>query len=799
VNTTGHVANPAVTSSTGIFAALGGLLRVRGSGVGGRALNLVRGSGAPAAPHRFALATVATLCALLGAFALSAAPALAEACPNEQLRAEQPFGLGLPDCRAYEQVSPLDKEGADILPLAGHAAASGEAVMYYSTNAFDEPLGASISSEYLSRRGPAGWSTQNITPPLELRSTGETGTPYLDEEIFTPELTEGILFQTESSLGSEVPAGYNDLFVVDFAERSYRTVTSVVPPNETPYSEEGEGEDRLPFPVGASSDLSHVVFQQRAVLTPGALERLPGAEENLAHLYEWVDGHLSQVDIAPEGTTLLSGAGAGAAFRTEDRGEPGGSAPKGNMRHAVSEDGLRVFFPAVAEVDGKNVGQQLFVRENPEQPQSQVNGEGKCTVPADACTIEVSASQRETPDPHGPQRALFQGASADGSRVFFTSNAELTENAKTGEEDNAANLYEYELATGKLTDLTVDDSEVDGAQVEGVAGTSGVGGTSGIGGVSEDGSYVYFYAQGDLAGAAVPGKRNLYLYHDGQVTFIATVTQEKAQDNEVRLSADGTHIAFFSETSPTGYDNHPVTPVAGCGAEGCPEIYLFDASTESLVCASCDPHDEPPVGPPDFGEVSGDVNPGRESFYMPRNLSADGSRLFFDSPDPLLPGDNNGLDNVYEYENGEPHSISDGSGDSPSYFRDASENGNNAFFTTADGLVPQDKDGRVDVYDARVEGGFPVLPSPPPCENADSCHGPESPQPSSYAPTGTATFSGAGNPAPAVVVPPPPPAKSTTKTVKCKKGEVRKHNKCVKRSKTKKRAKKSAHGKKGSK
>lgn len=87
----------------------------------------------------------------------------------------------------------------------------------------------------------------------------------------------------------------------------------------------------------------------------------------------------------------------------------------------------------------------MYVRINAEQPQSPMNG-NECTVAADACTIEASASQRAVPDPHAPQGARFWGASADGSRVFFTSRAELTENAYTGPEDNAPNLYEYELS-----------------------------------------------------------------------------------------------------------------------------------------------------------------------------------------------------------------------------------------------------------------------------------------------------------------------------------------------------------------
>jgi hypothetical protein len=90
--------------------------------------------------------------------------------------------------------------------------------------------------------------------------------------------------------------------------------------------------------------------------------------------------------------------------------------------------------------------------------------------------------------------------------------------------------------------------------------------------------------------------------------------------------------------------------------------------------------------------------------------------------------------------------ISTGTSNSISLFLDASSNGNDVFFITRDQLVPQDTDGNMDVYDARVNGGFPA-PSPlPPC-TGDGCKPPTTAPPA--APTiGTVTFSGPGNPKP---------------------------------------------------
>src|SRR5271155_4627596 len=85
------------------------------------------------APCRATWVATWSLCALTAIaalLALSATPARAaagEGCPNEQLRREsninpatgQPYSIGLPECRAYEMVSPLDKQGHSASGLTG--------------------------------------------------------------------------------------------------------------------------------------------------------------------------------------------------------------------------------------------------------------------------------------------------------------------------------------------------------------------------------------------------------------------------------------------------------------------------------------------------------------------------------------------------------------------------------------------------------------------------------------------------------------------------------------------------------
>jgi len=759
-----------------------------------------------------------------------------ETCPNAQPRTEQPYGLTLPDCRAYEMVSPLDKGDNSIIEQHARSSLSGEALTYESVGSFADPQATDYADRYMARRGATGWSTSNITPPYQPIKTNAPE-PF-NELWFTPELSTG-LFDDENGypLNEGVPAGYNNLYLADTAagatpgsDSAYQLVSTVSPKE----SESGRYRDGNPLSLyvdGASTDLSHVVFGEKAALTPGAPK-----EAGLENVYEWTQGSsvLHLVNVPPTGKSFL-GTGGGSA------GAPGVfSRPEnGNVWHAVTTNGSRVFFTAAEEGE---LG-QLYLRENPEQPPADASD---CAVPQDACTIEVSESQRTgphgepDPDPHGtytrvgssfglPRVARYWDANAEGSRVFFTSDVELTNDAQTGPADNAPNLYEYNVETKQLTDLSVDEltakgeDDIDGAAVLGLVTAS------------EDGSYVYFVAEGNLAQGATSGQPNLYLHHAGQTSFIATLVpatfkeegrREQGGDSAdwagekpepdvgapandfgpgshtVRVTADGTTLAFQSQQPLTGYDTEQAQ-TGDCeggipGSEGqketgrCSQVYLYDAATGSTSCASCDPSGARPIGPARLGpELAGGAFTHTLPFYEPRNLSTDGGRLFFESPDPLVPHDSNGASgcplsfankptcqDVYEWElpataseaatgensctqaspdfspadGGCVFPISDVAGDNESFFLDATPSGNDVFIATADQLVPSDTDQKLDVYDVRSGGGFPVAPAPPVCVNADSCKSPETPQPGVFGAPASATFAGPANP------PPPPPA-----------------------------------------
>ena len=75
-------------------------------------------------------------------------------------------------------------------------------------------------------------------------------------------------------------------------------------------------------------------------------------------------------------------------------------------------------------------------------------------------------------------------------------------------------------------------------------------------------------------------------------------------------------------------------------------------------------------------------------------------------------------------------------------FVSSSPSGNDAFFITREQLLLRDKDQQLDLYDARVDGGFSEN-APPPCLG-EACRGPGSSAPEQQGP-GSSSFAGPGN------------------------------------------------------
>jgi hypothetical protein len=697
------------------------------------------------------------------------------ACPNDVFRTG--FGADLPDCRAYEQASPVDKDGGSLEGVLSQikAADDGSGVTFYSQSGIPGGVGAQEYPTFMANRGGAEWSTHGLLPPQELGDQAKV-------RGFSPNLryvaTEVI---KSSTLAEQV--GENALLLEDTANHS---LTTVVPFTEA------EGEDNFIL-AGVSDDGSYVFFEAKIPLGSGA----PAEQQNL-FVWDRATGAISPVGILPAGEgggLATEGSFAGPYRWWEGRLTSGGAFDNFYIsnEHAISEDGDRAYYTA----GGSG---QLYLR-------SGLTGSGLSTV-------RVSASQKTNgagaggSDPFGPQPAAFMMATPNGSKALFMSHEELTNDAYTGTEDQGNNLYSYDAASGELVDLTpfepAETETENGAEVLGVLG------------MSEGGSVIYFAANGVLASGAAPGTCSLEeaggmcsiyrLVDQGgtpSITFVARVngtsqgrrltgdarnwspnsvrpsSQVTLLEPTSRVSADGDALLFISYESLTGYDNHGCEEFGEPGAEGrCPEFYRYSATANEITCVSCNPTGAAPIAPPALrsrklhtfvgGGVSGSLA------TQTRNLSADGNRIFFETPDPLVASDQNGrsgcriepgnlpennCQDVYEWEaegsgscmvatagGGCLYLISSGQSGTSSNIADIDASGENVFIFTESQLVPVDRDALVDVYDVRVNGGLASQhqQSVPPC-SGEACLGGAGAAPAVTQP-GSASFVGPGNP-----------------------------------------------------
>ena len=686
----------------------------------------------------------------------------------------------LPDGRGWELVSQRDRHGASIEPLGSSYDAGGEiqasrdgGAISYVTNVPTElgVVGFPEFGQVLSTRTSSGWVSRGLSVPHD--PSGQTGVAFdtgREYRYFSEDLSEaavqpaGGFAPCEDAQGGPVPclspaASEQTAFMQDLQSGVSTPLVTGCPsaheeaegdvcpgavaehanvPPGTVFGQQvvgqanpcpGTGVYCGPFFEDATGDFSHVVVDSYARLTEE-----PGATDGL---YEWTAGKLTFV-----GTGTLGAAGDEDS--TDDR-------------HAISNSGTRVFWTGG--------GGHLYMRDT-------ATGEGlQLDVPEAECVAKGGCQVNE----HHGVKPEFQDALSEGERVFFTDTQQLT--VDSGAHNESPDLYECKIeeSGGKsvcdLTDLT----PANGGESAGVLGT--------LPGVSEDGSYVYFVADGVLGDGAqrgatpgdcevgeakAPGEHcNLYVLHEGVTRLVAVLSGVDDPDWGAgymrapvsRVSPSGEWLAFMSNRSLTGYDNRDAV-----GGEPDEEVYLYNASSEHLVCASCNPTGARPYGRP-YRDTNGEglenglvgsfvvwygsawlaaniptwtAQTYDNALYQSRFLS-DSGRLFFNTSDGLVPKDVNEQEDVYEYEpvgvgpegarcgpgaaSGsevfEPEQayevlgqkgaggagcvalISSGTSGEESAFMDASEDGSDVFFLTAAHLVGGEIESGVSLYDAR--------------------------------------------------------------------------------------------------
>jgi Tol biopolymer transport system component len=743
-------------------------------------------------------------------------------CPDEALRTG--LSADLPDCRAYELVTPADKNGATVSASAVFnvqevgVSSNGTRLTLPVIQCFAESVSCTANrfiqgSPFAFERGNTGWTSIPLAPAAGLF-------PGISRRGISAD-AGAALIAAPTTLGG--------------VENFYLSRPGGELAEVGPISDEGAVQSNLTNQISMSPDLSHLLFGSTTGPIWSFDHGYRGGEGpgivNAPGLYEYVGTGNSKP------TLVGVGGSNGGQGSTDLISRCGTTAPNFNSRGFISTDGKTIYFAAAKcpTGTGANTGVEVPAREL----YARIDGES-----ADAATVLISQSQCGA----GPQAdevecrtapaadANFQGASEDGSIAYFTSTQKLTDDAS---EDpvatdtatgvgctltvgpNGCNLYLYDShqpAGRQLTAVSRGDSSGLGPQVQGALA------------ISNDGTHIYFIARGVLAGANAEGHEpreggeNLYLYEQdaahpsGRTSFIATLVKatpggssgDTGQWREgplgANLTPEGRYLVFTSHAGLTPDATRP---------EGPAQVYRYDASNERLSRISIgrqgfNDNGNAGAGNARIVELSGQsiVDPGRSDPTM----SDDGSRIFFQSPNGLTPGALNDVaingegglaQNTYEWEAGgtevdarlacEEASgcvslISDGRDLSAegSHLLGTDAQGANVFFTSADQILPADTDSGYDVFDARENGGFTESPAATPCQG-DTCRGSGTQAVGAPSPA-SGTFSG------------PEEGPGRSRASGCKKGFVKKGGKCVKKPRSKKQKnkghKKTGHGKK---
>ena len=723
----------------------------------------------------------------------------------------------LPDHRVYELVTRYEKEGheADLNGVQagyGYTSRDGNAIEWQAVGGC---CGATSAAQvtYQSYRTPNGWQTKSLMPePTGSEGGGlvtlfEGGEEALDQ-FWTPDM-QRMIFSVPKVFPAGVahPNDQNDLYL-----REPDDEFSLV--SKGPLST-GEELDGATFD-GATPDANYIVFSSSEPLTANATGLQPrGPDDEYLYLRDLATGTTTLLDVDDSGALLgVHGASLGNAGLINGVLQPVNT--YGSNTDAISTDGSKVFFQTPA-----GSGNQL--REETTEPQLYMRDlANSTTTPLDA------------PDPKG--WAAFEGASEDGSLVYFTSNEGLDGAPAVPE------LYVFNTTGAAIGAVPSMSSIPISLGNPGVA-PEPVGAVDGITAIANDGSRAWFVADDvladnpDAAGAeAVAGEPNLYMFdpRSGVTTYVATVGRDDVSECEPNCgegspngligepdlsrrafpTPDGSALVFESSADLTGEDDTlgtkltaPVFPgehtiqvesTAGMGAKDFivvgsgaaaerEQIQAVDGPTEltvtevdenfaygfvgefaagesverldvqdyrfltdgSLICLSCAGPGVTPTGSATLGLTGGGTY-GPAGQNVPMN--EDASEVFFESGSALTPeaqpvriGHEAESLNVYEWEEGHLYLISDGTA-AGSILDGTTPSGEDVFFSTRSQLTADENGDWVNVYDARVNGGFPG----PPAETApcvgQACRGPVAPTPALETPASSfgATEAGIG-------------------------------------------------------
>jgi hypothetical protein len=726
-------------------------------------------------------------------------------CPNQTVR-QQTGAAYLPDCRAYELVSPEDAGGTVLFTGGPQSPYASNPPRLAFVGQFAAIPGAgrnpinTLGDLYIASRGASGWSSRYVGPSSEeagcvggrpiVSGTGFATSiqndvmadpglnRIIDWNLGNPmECFNGIMGSLNfydlntAALGSNAPYVWNANG--DFLDRWPTSVADVpgseanlsCPQNPAIHPYPPDAPVTIPVPyfcstyVDASKDLNHFVFStQSGLYGQGGLTEAPGS----AYDNDTANNTLKLISELPGGGPIGQ--------------EPGAKAGPEELIQfpAISADGSHILMGTATKPACKQLDYPL--KSAAELP--------LCPIITQPTHLYMRVNAAVTYDVSAGKAVKYIGATPDATKVYFTSDEQLSGD----DTDQSTDLYMWSenggapqltrvsagapnpagntdnCASTWTTDCdvkTYDDSRI----------TASTGNRGGLGSwhtsnpnpgytdnaIAAKSGDVYFYSPEQLvAGKGTPGKENLYVYRGGGVRHVATL------EDDLYCVHPLTGAGLGQETCSNGAAGRlQVTPdgrfaafvttsnITAYDSHGFAEMYRYDAEAEKVECVSCRPDGSAPIDDV-LGSQGG------------RFLTDDG-RVFFDTTEPLDPRDTNagtegkgnplGSD-VYEFVDGRPQLITTGTGISISARQfiggsfaglyGVSADGVDVYFGTFDTLVGQDRNGQqLKFYDARTNGGFPFVPPPAPCAAADECHGPTAAAPPPIA-SGTAAALGAG-------------------------------------------------------
>jgi hypothetical protein len=663
--------------------------------------------------------------------------------------------LGLSGGRVYELASPVYKGGYGAARIEA-VAPDGESVAFDSLGAFGDAPSNAPHNTYLSRRSGSGWSTVSLMPPATVTPAGNT-------EDYSETLYSTLAFgEPGPNEGAAVHMGTRTEFLlhrVDAPETAagWEVVGSVLTTLE-----------KEPFIVnyqGASGDFCHVAFNAGQELAGRKHALLPEAREAVSQLYDLAGGCGGEPPLRLVGVKNVLGPN-----KEPEVIDPycavalGAASGKDSQFNAIAAGGRVIFFTTSANrsAGGECPPRGAVVPSNPAILYVRVDGERTLQVSValgGGCAVSAPCHSAVQ------QTAEFQGASEDGSRVFFTTKQPLV----TEDTDEGNDLYMATIGcpvgeetceaaqerVGSLVHVSHAPLAGEAARVQGVVA------------VAPDASRVYFVARGVLTGEGpngqgaqaqpVKGADNLYVYErdehhpNGRTVFVADLCSGPGVSGEVEDSRcplseaanDGKLLWLrigASQAQTAGRDGRFLLfssygRLVANDKDTAKDVYRFDAQTGALERVSVGEdgyHENGNSSALDatIPDTSGEARVFDRAEMQSRAISEDGTRVVFTTAEPLSPAAVNGLVNVYEWYE-EPGSnegvvslVSTGSAEESEEHVVISPSGRDVFFITPQGLVSQDGDGAPDVYDARMGGGFPSPPTERgPC-SGDECQGP---------------------------------------------------------------------------